>query len=291
MKKAMFGPAGNPQSFYDAGFKHSYQMPEYLKSMNLSLYEYSMGKGIRIKQETAAKIGEEAKKHGIQMSVHAPYYINLVNADAQKRERSRQYIYQTMEVAKHMLAKRVVVHTGSAKGKNRDEALKSVISELKIVVNEKNEMGFGEIILCPETLGKLNQMGSLEEILAICKAYEELLPTIDFGHLHSRGNGSIKTQADYANILDEIENALGSERLKGMHIHFSHQEYTQNGERKHLTFEDNQYGPFFEPLSKELVKRKMYPAVICESRDVMVHDALIMKKIYEQDLITSGAVL
>jgi deoxyribonuclease-4 len=81
-----------------------------------------------------------------------------------------------------------------------------------------------------------------------------------------------------------VENDLGSERMRGMHVHFSHQEYTEKGERKHLTFEDTIYGPFFEPLSKEIVKRGMYPVIVCESRDLMAEDAAKMKEIYERDI-------
>ncbi len=291
MRKALFGPAGNPVAFYDAGHKHSYEMPQYIKNMDLDWYEYSCGKGIRIKKETAQKIADEAQNNEISISVHAPYYINLANHDHEKRERSRKYIMDTYEVARNMRAKRVVLHTGSAKGKNRKEAVKLVIDELAIVRDEITNAGLGDIILCPETLGKINQLGSLDEILEICKADDMLYPTIDFGHLHSRGNGCIKTQEDYAEILDKIEDALGKERLDNMHVHFSHQEYTIQGEKRHLSFEDNEYGPFFEPLSKELVKRKMHPVIVCESRDEMAKDALSMKKMYEQDLLSTGAVI
>ena len=289
--KAKFGPAGNPVSFYDAGHKHSYEMPEFLARMGLDWYEYSGGKGLRIKEETARKIGDEAKKHNIGMSVHAPYFINLANPDDEKRERSRGYIYESMLVAKRMGASRVVVHTGSTKGKKRSEALERAVREIRRVVAEKNEMGYQDIILCPETLGKQNQLGSLEEIIEMCKVADEIYPTIDFGHLHSRGNGALNTQEDYSSVLDVIENELGSERLKNMHIHFSHQEYTEKGERRHLTFEDTLYGPFFEPLSQEMVKRGMHPVIVCESSGVMAKDAFAMKKIYEQDLLTCGAVL
>ena len=194
MKKALFGPAGNSKSFYDAGYKNSWQMPQYLQDMNLGWYEYSCGKGIRIHKETAERIGAEAKSHGIGMSVHAPYYINFANPDPQKRSRSREYVYQTLEVAKQMGAQRVVLHTGSTKGKKRTTSLEFAVNEIQTIVREKNEMGYGDIVLCPETLGKINQLGSLEEIITMCKVSDELFPTIDFGHVHSRGNGSIKRE-------------------------------------------------------------------------------------------------
>ncbi|MCK5128859.1 MAG: TIM barrel protein [Clostridiales bacterium] len=280
-----FGPAGNSKSFYDAGFKHSYQMPKYIEDKSLGWYEYSCGKGANLKQETAQKIGQEAKKHNIGMSIHAPYYINLSNPEEEKRQKSREYIYQTLQLAHYMEATRVVFHPGACMKQSRGVALNTALREMEIIIDEMDQQGFQDVIICPETMGKKNQLGTLDEVIQLCLVDERIVPTIDFGHLNSRGQGCIESQEDYAEILDIIESALGSERLNKLHIHFSHQEYTNMGEKKHLTFEDIAYGPFFEALSKEIVKRKMTPVIICESRDTMIEDALIMKKIYQQDLL------
>jgi deoxyribonuclease-4 len=117
-----FGPAGNSDIFYEQGFKSSLQMPAWLKKMGLSAYEYSCSKGVKISAETAAKLGEEARLNDIFLSVHAPYYINLTNEDPAKREKSREYIYETLKAAKWMGAGRIVVHTGAV-GKMSRETL------------------------------------------------------------------------------------------------------------------------------------------------------------------------
>jgi deoxyribonuclease-4 len=291
MSKLLFGPAGNSKSFYDAGFKSSFEMPKYIVDKDLEWYEYSCSKGANIRKETAEKIGNAAKEVGVGISIHAPYYINLANADPEKRLKSREYIYQTLGVARNMGAKRIVFHPGSYMKQSPKVAFDTTKSELDIVMDEIKNRGFYDIQICPETMGKLSQLGNLDEVLELCSIDEQLIPTIDFGHLNSRSRGLLKTQEDYSNILDTIENKLGVERMKNIHIHFSHQEYSGAGERRHLTFDDDLYGPFFEPLSKELVKRRMSAVVVCESNGTMIEDAAMMKKIFQEDLILADAMI
>ena len=131
-------------------------------------------------------------------------------------------------------------------------------------------------------MGKLGQLGTLEEVLALCKLDERMIPCIDFGHLNARSYGSIRTQADYAAILDAIENALGADRLRRLHVHFSKIQYTiPGGEKVHLTFEDTEYGPEFEPLAEEIVRRGMEPTLICESAGTQAEDAGRMQAMIE----------
>ena len=130
-------------------------------------------------------------------------------------------------------------------------------------------------------MGKINQLGTLSEVLELCGVDERFLPTVDFGHLNARTLGGIKSREDYARMLDEIESALGHDRLCRMHIHFSKIEYTAGGEKRHLTFADEVYGPQFEPLMEELAKRAMSPSVICESDGTQAEDAAQMKRFYE----------
>jgi deoxyribonuclease-4 len=244
-QKLLFGPAGNSKSFYDAGFKNSFEMPKYIVDMDLDWYEYSCSKGANIRKETAEKIGNAAKEAGVGISIHAPYYINLANTDPEKRAKSREYIYQTLGVARNMRAKRIVFHPGSYMKQSQNVAFNTTKSELEIIMQEVKNRGFYDIHICPETMGKLSQLGSLEEILELCKIDERLIPTIDFGHLNSRSKGTLKTNEDYSNILDDIENKLGIERMKNIHIHFSHQEYSKAGEKTvsytHLTLPTTPY--------------------------------------------------
>ena len=129
-------------------------------------------------------------------------------------------------------------------------------------------------------MGKINQLGTLDEVLELCTLDEEMLPCVDFGHLNARTLGGIKTIDDYAAMLDSIENKLGHDRLSQMHVHFSKIEYTSGGERRHLTFEDTVYGPLYEPLCELFAERNLDCTVICESDGTQAEDASAMKKAY-----------
>ena len=276
-----FGPAGNSEKFYEQGYKSSLQMPEWLSKMGLNAYEYQGGRGVNIKEEKAVSLGKEARKYNIALSIHAPYYINLASVEEQKRINSKRYIIDSMKVAKFMGAKRVVVHPGSCSKVSREWALEKAIEVLKETINEADEKNLSDVSICPEVMGKINQLGTLEEVIEMCKIDERLIPTIDFGHLNARGHGILKEKADFDNIADIIENSLGYERLKRIHCHFSRIEFTDGGEKKHWTLADTQYGPDFEPLAKTLAERKMEPVIICESMNNMADDALKLKNIYE----------
>ena len=157
--------------------------------------------------------------------------------------------------------------------KSREEATALAKETLAAAQRHLDEQGLGHIHICPEVMGKINQLGNLTEVLDFCTLDERILPCVDFGHLNSRLQG----QMDYGRALNEIENTVGIDRLRHMHIHFSKIEYTAGGEKKHLTFADEMYGPQFEPLMEELVKRDMSPTVICESAGTQTDDAKTMK--------------
>ncbi|NLM11357.1 MAG: TIM barrel protein [Clostridiaceae bacterium] len=278
-----FGPSGNSEKFYEDGNKHSHQMPEWLKNMGLNAYEYQCNKGTNIKKETAEKIGIEAKKAGVRLSIHAPYYINLSSGEEIKRKNSVQYILNTCRVAKWMGADRVVIHPGSIGKFSREEAMMTALPVLAEAIKKADESGFSEITLCPEVLGKINNLGSLDEVITMCELDERMIPCIDFGHIYARTLGALNGTDDYNAIFDKIENSLGTERTRKLHIHFSRIEFTQAGERKHHTLQDTEYGPEFEDLARVLIERKIEPVVICESRGRMAEDAVILKEIYEKE--------
>ncbi len=277
-----FGPSGNSESFYEQGNKSSVQAPAWLKGMGLNAYEYQCSKGVNIGRATAGQLGEEALKNGIFLSVHAPYYINMASEEKEKRENSKHYIIETLEAAKWMGAGRIVIHTGSCSKVSREWALKTAIQVLKEAIRDAEDLGLSDITICPEVLGKINQLGSLEEILEMCKADERLIPTIDFGHLHARGLGGLNSKEDFERVIDKIENEIGRDRLKRIHVHFSRIEYTKGGEKKHWTYDDTQFGPDFSPLAELIYKKQMEPVIICESRNNMAEDALKMKNIYQK---------
>lgn len=276
-----FGPSGNSESFYEQGFKSSAQMPAWLKAMGLNAYEYSCSKGVKIGEHAAREIGAQAELNGIFLSIHAPYYINMASVEEDKRENSIRYVLETLQAARWMGAKRIVVHTGSCSKISRECALSTAMKVLADTIAEADDAGYGDIAICPEVLGKLNQLGSLDEIMEMCRLDERLIPTIDFGHLYARSIGCFNSIKELEEVMDKIENTLGNYRLKHIHSHFSRIEFTKGGEKKHWTLADDQYGPDFKFLAEVICRRDMEPVIICESRERMAEDALALKKIYE----------
>jgi deoxyribonuclease-4 len=206
----------------------------------------------------------------------------MASEEEEKRENSKRYIIETMEAAGWMGAQRIVVHTGSCSKVSREWALNTAKKVLSETITEADNMGFSDITICPEVLGKINQLGSLEEILEMCKIDDRLIPTIDFGHLHARDLGALNSKDDFKRVLDKIECEVGLDRLKKIHVHFSRIEFTKGGEKKHWTLDDTQFGPDFEPLAELIYKRNMEPVIISESRGCMAEDALKLKKIYQK---------
>lgn len=280
----LFGPAGNSDSFYAQGHKHTYEAFSWIKELGLSAYEYSLGRGVRLGQPAAEKIGEYAALHGIFLSVHAPYYINLATDDKEKQAGNVRFFLQTAKAAKWMGAKRIVFHPGSASDIKRDLAYARVKESLLEIIKILDSEKLLDMEICPETMGRAKQIGDLAEVIDLCTIDKRLVPALDFGHIHARGLGALKTQDDFSRILDELYNSLGGYRAHRFHVHFSRIEYSAAGERKHHTFADKQYGPDFPPLARLIAKRGLEPVIICESNGTMAEDAVEMKKIYEYEM-------
>lgn len=277
---AIFGAAGNSDSFYAEGHKASEEMPAWLAGRGLDAYEYQCGNGVRCGAATAEKIKNAAQAAGIKLSVHSPYYINLATPDEEKRIKSIDYIMQTLNLASMLCADRIVVHSGAIGKLTREEATEYAKITLRAARCEAVERGFGDIHLCIETMGKINQLGNFDEVMELCRIDDSFLPCIDFGHLNAREHGGVRTREQFAAILDGMKNRLGEERARVFHSHFSKIEYTAGGEKKHLTFADEIYGPEFEPLGELIYERGLSPTVICESAGTQAEDAVYMKNAY-----------
>ena len=275
-----FGPAGNSESFAALGYKNSLQVPEYIVEMGLDCYEYQCGRGVNIGEDKARQLGEKAKAAGVSLSLHAPYYISMSSVEEEKRLNSINYILASAKAVNAMGGDRIVVHTGSCGKITREQALTFALDTMKKALDALDREGLGHIHICPETMGKANQLGTLNEVLELCRLDERLIPCIDFGHLNARDLGILKTTADFENIFTSIQNALGTDRLKCFHSHFSKIEYTTGGEKRHLTFEDTVFGPDFEPVMELTYKYGCDPTFICESAGTQAEDAKKMKDYY-----------
>lgn len=282
MKEAMFGPAGNSDSFLRHVSKASVEAPKWLRGLGLDAYEYQCGKGVNIGEETAKSLGERAKQYQIALSLHAPYYINLANQDPESLNKTAGHILASCRAADWMGARRVVIHTGALMKRTRREALEITTRSLKEVITRCDGEGYGHITLCPETMGKIGQLGDLDEVLELCTLDERLIPCIDFGHLYARSLGAVQGEESMAAVLDRMEEVLGPERASRFHSHFSKIEFTpKGGEKAHLTFAQDRFGPDFAPLGRELARRGWSPVLICESAGTQAEDAIQMKQVYQ----------
>ncbi len=280
MNMAKFGPAGTGDSFKEQGYKTSLQVPGYLQNMGLTWFEYQCGRGVNIGEDKAVALGEKAKEHGIGISLHAPYYISLASKEEEKRDNSVNYILQSARAVSAMGGNRIVVHPGGLGGLARDDATALACVTLKKAQDCLDANGLSHIHICPETMGKINQLGNLEEVMQMCGVDERFLPCIDFGHLNARTHGAVNSAEAFAEILTKIENALGYDRMKVFHSHFSKIEYTDGGEKRHLTFEDQVFGPSFDPLAELIAKKDLSPVFVCESSGTQAEDAWYMQQCY-----------
>ena len=282
---AKFGPAGNCGSFSQT-HKSSLDAPAWIAEFGLDCYEYQCGKGVRVGEDTARKLGENARAAGITLSLHAPYFINLANPDPEALQKTIGYITGACLVADWMGAGRVVIHSGALMKRTRREAQDIAMRSLKEVIAACDGAGFSHITLCPETMGKINQLGDLDEVLELCTLDQRLIPCVDFGHLYARSLGADQGTEACERMLDRMEEVLGPERASRFHSHFSHIEFTPNGgEKCHRTFgDDGGYGPDWAPLAQAVARRGWSPTFICESAGTQAGDALAMKKIYQNFL-------
>lgn len=274
------GPSGNSQSFYDEGHKHTREAAEWLKALGLTAFEYSFGRGVHIGSETAVAIRAEFDRCGVEISSHAPYYTNFSNPDDEMIKKSFDYVRQTVMAENLFGGRRTVFHPASCGKVARTEAVAAAKRNIARLMEHLSDVGF-DFILCPETMGKMNQIGTVEEIVEFCGIDEKLYPCFDFGHINCYTGGGIKSYEDYKRIIDYTADKLGDEKTKNLHVHFSKIMYGEKGELKHLTFADEKYGPEFEGFARVISEYKLTPFLICESDGTMAEDALIMKRTLE----------
>lgn len=276
---AQFGPAGNPDAFYQAGYKASVDMPQWLAGVGLTAYEYQCSRGVTIRPETAAAIGRQAAEYNIKLSIHAPYYINLATEDAQIAANTKKHLLKALEAAQWMGADRVVFHPGGPGRQERRRAMEQVKRLFADILAEAERQGLNSVLLAPETMGKQNQLGTLDEVLELCRMAKWVVPAVDFGHLHAVTGGQYATREEFAAVFDKVAAELGEEVAANLHIHFSRIEFTKAGEKKHWTFDDP-FGPPYEPLLEVIAERRYTPRLICESAGTQARDAKIMQEFY-----------
>lgn len=280
----LFGPSGNSEGFFAAGLKNSEQSAVWVKNMGLDAFEYSFGRGVLMSEEKALSIGKAFSENNVKISVHAPYYINFSNPDPEMIDKSIGYVIKSAEMVGLMGGNRIIIHPATQGKDTRENAFARALDNFKKLTDVIYATGMDNLLYCPETMGKYAQLGTVEEITEICKIDKIYVPTVDFGHVNSREGGSLKTKEDFIKRLQFMIDELGYDRMKHFHVHFSKIQYGAKGEIRHLNFDDEVYGPEFEPLADALIDLKLEPVIICESAGMQDVDALYMKNYYFSQL-------
>ena len=195
-------------------------------------------------------------------------------------EKSYGYVIDSLKKLRILGGTHLVVHPASCGKMERSEAVALTKKRLNILKDRIIAEGLDDMYVCLETMGKSAQIGTVDEILDFCTLFDHYMPTFDFGHINALTGGTLKTDADYEDIIVKCLKTLGEYRTKNVHIHFSKIEYSSKGEVKHLTLADTKYGPEFEPLARVIKKYNLEPTIICESKGIMAVDAMKLKDIY-----------
>ncbi len=237
--------------------------------------EVEFVQGVRMGPESARAVGKVAAENQVSLSAHAPYYVNLNAHEPEKVVASQGRILQTARVASLFGGRSIVFHAGFYLGDSPSDTHAAVRENLKQVLAQLREEGNG-VAVRPEISGKGSQFGSLEEVLQLCTDVEGLAPAIDFAHLHAR-TGAVNSYDEFADVLRQIEGALGRQALDDIHIHVSGIEYGPKGEKRHLVFADSDF--HYTDLLRALKDFDIGGLLVCESPN-LEEDALLLQETY-----------
>jgi deoxyribonuclease-4 len=281
---ARFGPAGVPPLFRLMKITVS-DVPRLLREEGLDAFEYEAvqwGKKPQMRKEEAEKLNLEAKKRDVWLSLHGSYFMNFCGTKSIVAD-SKQRLIACATAAEWMGAHTVVFHSG-VYGKRPPEVASKMCSDALLeVVETLHSLGIVKVRLGPETMGRMYQLGGLDEIISLCEKVDQTQIVVDWSHLHARGLGRFRTVDDFRKVVELIENRLGTEAIKNMHCHFSKIEYSDKGERRHHTLEEPRYGPDFRMLARVIIEYNISPIIVSES-PLQDQDAILMRDTLKDEL-------
>ncbi len=267
-----FGTAGVPRSTASSSTLAGIQC---VSELGLDCLEIEFVRGVRIGGESALKIRETAAAKNIRLSVHAPYYINLNSPDRGKRLSSHEYLLSSARMAETCGARSVVFHAGYYGKDTPEQAAAHIREELGEIVSRLRAQNLN-VTLRVETMGKVSQFGTLDEVLILCRNVRGVLPCLDFSHLYSR-EGKANNYLEFQRILNKMRKKLGVEALKNIHVHLSGVDFNAKGEMKHLDLRDSDFR--YSDWVRALKDSGAEGMVVCESPNREL-DALMLKSLY-----------
>ena len=270
----LFGPAGVPEH---AAKRDSESGIERVREIGLDCMELEFVRGVSMGEKKAAQVMATAEEHGVSLTVHAPYYINLNSPDPIKVKASQKRILDSARIGALCGAASVAFHAGYYMGESPAKTFRKIRKHLREVVRMRKGEGIS-IQLRPETTGKRSQFGNLSEVIALGAELEGVSPCIDFAHLHAY-KGKVNTFEEFADVLETIKRELGADALADMHIHTSGIHFGEKGELKHLNLEESDLD--YVALLRALKSFGVGGRLICESPNREA-DAIMMQDKYRR---------
>lgn len=273
MDNLRFVTAGQPICNGSAGYKSAFDVLEKLKLDGLEL---EFVHGVRMTYANKKLVKEVSQEKNMILTAHGPYYINLNSKEAEKIDASITRVLDTARIGKELGAYSVTYHAAFYMGMAADEVYSKVEKSMEKICSTLDEEA-NDIWVRPETTGKPTQWGNLEEIVKLSKNFKQVLPCVDFSHLHARTNGDYNTYDDFCKIFDYIGKELGTQALENFHAHIAGIEYGPKGEKKHLMLKESDMN--YKDLMKAFKKFDIKGVIVCES-PIMEEDAVLLKEYY-----------
>ena len=271
LDKLNFLTAGMPLATGKGSYPEAFGI---LKDLNLDGMEMEFVHGVRITDKSKDFI--KSNSENLVITAHGPFYINLNSKEEEKIDASVGRIIDTARVAEDVGAYSITYHAAFYMGKDKEIVYNQVKNQTQRIVDilEKEKIN---VWIRPETTGKATQWGDFEEIIRLSKEFEQVLPCIDFSHIHARTGGQYNTYDEIAHVLERIGKELGVQALENFHGHLAGIEYTDKGERQHLILEESEMN--YQAVLKALKYFNVKGALVCESPNIE-DDAQILKEYY-----------
>jgi deoxyribonuclease-4 len=268
-----FGPGGVPHSAKKPSTQEGIRR---CKELGLGCMEMEFVQRVSMGEATAKEVAVVAAAEDVVLSSHAPYYVNLNSADAQKAAASVSRVLQAARITALCGGTGTIFHAAFYQTTPHDEVYAVVKASLEQMSATLRTEGY-DVLLRPETTGKESQFGTVDELLRLSTEVAGVLPCIDFSHLHARSGGAYNSYDEFLGILKQIEAVLGRPGLERMHMHVSGIEYTAKGERKHLNLQESDLK--YAELMRALKDMKVAGTLVVESPD-LEDDALLLQETY-----------
>lgn len=247
---------------------------EILDEMNLDGIEVEFVQGVRMSDKSRQVVKDASKKY--TFTAHGPFFINLNAREQEKIDASITRIIDTATVANEFGGYSITYHAAFYLGNDKDVVFKRVADRTAQII-EILEKENNKIWIRPETTGKATQWGNIDEIIKLSKEFDQVLPCVDFSHIHARSGGAFNTYDEFCGILDNIASNLGEKAMNNFHAHLAGIAYTAKGEKNHLPLEESDMN--YKDLLRAMKKFDLKGVVVCESPNIE-DDCKLIKDYY-----------